>query len=61
MEESEATSAVVHVAALSAVLLQRLEEPETEYLATSRLRQELEALQERAESEARSAARSGYS
>lgn len=53
MEGSQATSAVVHVAALSAVLLEKLEQPETAHLATPRLKSELEALNERAEAATR--------
>jgi len=53
MERSEATSAVVHVAAASAVLLELLKQPETAHLATGSLTDELRALKERAEASAR--------
>jgi len=53
MEGSQATSPVVHVAALSAVLLEKLGQPETAHLATSRLKSELEELNERAEAATR--------
>jgi hypothetical protein len=53
MVGTQATSAVVHVAALSAVLLEKLGQPETAHLGTPRLKSELEALNERAEAATR--------
>ena len=58
-EQSVATSTLVHLAALSAVLLERLDHPDAADLATSRLREELEMLHESATAKARSAAQGG--
>jgi len=56
MEGSEATSTVVHIAALSAVLLEKLEHPEAAHLASGPLKEQLQALNERAVADARSVA-----
>lgn len=55
-----ATSTLVHLAALSAVLLEKLDHPDAADLATSRLREELETLNENAKAKARAAAQSPH-
>ena len=52
-----ATSTLVHLAALSAVLLEKLDHPDAADLASPRLREELETLNETAVARARAAAR----
>lgn len=56
-EQSVATSTLVHLAALSAVLLEKLDHPDAADLASPRLREELETLNETAVARARAAAR----
>ena len=52
-----ATSTFVHLAALSAVLLEKLDHPDAAGLASPRLREELQTLNETAVAKARAAAR----
>ena len=57
-ERSVATSTLVQLAALSTLLLEKLDHPDAADLATSRLRAELQKLNETARAKAGSAATS---